>query len=63
MGLAHRGKYSRTTWETVTHPMGGGSCWKDLEATSVCLRDKRAPEDSQGGCGLNLAPSLGSTFL
>lgn len=61
-----------SSWRKIQQDhMGGsdamecGSCWKDLEATSVCLRDGRALEieDSRGACGLNLVSCLGSPFL
>lgn len=43
-------------------PVRCASCQKGLEKSSVYLKDRRAPEDGQGGCGLNLTPGLGSTF-
>lgn len=35
-----------------------GSCWKDLEATSMCLRDRKALEASRGACGWTKPASL-----
>lgn len=45
-----------------TDPVRCASCQKGLEKSSVYPKDRRAPEDGQGGRGLNLTPGLGSTF-